>query len=159
MIHTTTRFLDWSIIPIPTMIPTLQSDMYVDAFHGDQESTLQTVPFKEFTLRAESLLLVLWTITFQVHQFFARCSHWVLMRLQPSLSVWKATYRGSERKTDGPDMYVDAFHGDQESTLQTVPFKEFTLRAEPLLLVLWTIKSRPFKPFHSRSLRCGQNLC
>jgi hypothetical protein len=40
--------------------------------------------FQEFTL----------TITFQVHQFFARCSHWVLMRLQPSLSVWKTTYRG-----------------------------------------------------------------
>ena len=58
------------MIPIPTMIPTLQSDMYVDAFHGNQESTLQTVPFKEFTLRAEPLLLVLWTITFQVHQFF-----------------------------------------------------------------------------------------
>ncbi len=36
-------------------------------------------------------------------------------------------------------MYVDAFHGDQESTLQ-----EFTLRAEPLLLVLWTITSISF---------------
>jgi hypothetical protein len=35
---------------------------------------------------------------------------------------------------------LDAFHRDQESTLQTVPFKEFTLRAEPLLLVLWTKK-------------------
>ena len=44
---------------------TLKSVMYVDAFHGDQESTLQTVPFKviltimEFTLRAELQLLVL----------------------------------------------------------------------------------------------------
>ena len=65
----------------PTMTQTLQSDLYVDAFHGNQESTLQTVPFKEFTLRAEPLLLVFWTITFQVHQLFARCSHWVLMRL------------------------------------------------------------------------------
>jgi hypothetical protein len=66
----------------------------VDAFHGNQESTLQTVPFKEFTLRAEPLLLVLWTITFPVHQFIAHCSHWVLMRLQPSLSVLKTTYHG-----------------------------------------------------------------
>ena len=36
----------------------------------------------------------LWTITFQVHQDFARCSHWVLLRLLPSLIVWKTTYRG-----------------------------------------------------------------
>ena len=46
-------------------------------------------------MRAEPLLLVLRTITFQVHQFFARCSHWVLMRLQPNLSEWKTTCRGS----------------------------------------------------------------
>ncbi len=71
------------MIPIPTMTLTLQFDMYVDAFHGNQESTLQTVPFKEFTLRAEPLLLVLWTIIFQVHHFIARCSHWALMRLPP----------------------------------------------------------------------------
>jgi hypothetical protein len=33
-----------------------------------KRSTLQTVPFKEFTLRAEPPLHVLWTTTFQVHQ-------------------------------------------------------------------------------------------
>jgi hypothetical protein len=31
------------MIPIPTMTPTLPSDMYVEAFHCDQESTLQGV--------------------------------------------------------------------------------------------------------------------
>ncbi len=41
-----------------------------------------------------------------------------------------------ERRHVHSDMYVDAFHGDQESTLQSTPFKEFTLRAEPLLFVL-----------------------
>jgi hypothetical protein len=42
---------------IPTMTPKLQSVMFIDAFHGDQESTLQIVFFKEFTLLAEPLLL------------------------------------------------------------------------------------------------------
>ena len=46
------------MIPIPKMNQTLQSDMYVDAFHGDQESTLQTVPFKEFVDRTSAARIV-----------------------------------------------------------------------------------------------------
>ena len=85
------------------MTLTLPSDMYVDAFHCDQESTLQTVPFKEFTLRAEPLLLVLWTITFQVHQFYATATQ--SKRVEDNLS-WVLDSMANVKVACNPELVV-----------------------------------------------------